>query len=131
MTETSIFSIDSLLDEATTRLLSSEELGEIRRILYGKPASPLHLPKPVYEIASSANFSVESYKFDALPEIFRDPRIVRIGMVQHKIPLSPSSPFQDQLDAVHSKISTITRAASLAGVNILCYQVIILLSMLD
>ena len=125
MTGASIHSIDSLLNETTKRLLSPAELCEIRRILYGKPTSPLQLPESVFQIAESAKFSVESYRFDAMPEFFRDPRIVRIGLVQHKMPLTPSSPFQDQLDAVHSKISLITKAASIAGVNILCYQVFI------
>ena len=123
MTGISILSIESLLAETTKRLLSPEELGEVRRILYGKQVSPLQIPESVHQIAESANFTVESYSFDALSEIFRDPRFVRIGLVQHKMPLSPSSPFQDQLDAVHSKISVITKAASIAGVNILCYQV--------
>ena len=123
MCERPFISLDSVLDESLNRPLSMEELNEVRRILYGTSAKPLAIPQPVLDLSKSDNFTVKAYRFSAKPESFRDPRIVRIGLVQHKLPLPPSSPFQEQLEAVHSRISQITKAASLGGVNIICFQV--------
>lgn len=127
MSEKPFISLDSVLDESINRPLTIEELNEVRRIIYGTSAKPLDIPQSVLDLSKSENFTVKAYRFSAKSETFRDPRIVRIGLVQHKLPLPPSSPFQEQMEAVHARISQITKAASLGGVNIICFQVFFLL----
>lgn len=49
-------------------------------------------------------------------------RIVRIGVVQNSIAADTTAPVSVQRTALHNKISRITEAAALCGVNVLCYQ---------
>ena len=118
-----IISLEHILAESHTRSLTIEEVSQVRRILYGTSALPLEIPKSAIDVSTLGNFTIDGYKFEAKPEVFRDPRIIRIGLVQHGMPLPPSAPFKEQLDAVHKKIELIINAASLSGVNILCLQV--------
>lgn len=47
---------------------------------------------------------------------------MRIGAVQNSIAADTTAPVSVQRTALHSKISRITEAAALCGVNVLCYQ---------
>lgn len=49
-------------------------------------------------------------------------RVVRIGLVQNSIVAETTAPVGVQRSALHNKISRITEAAALCGVNVLCYQ---------
>ncbi|KAK7072103.1 Beta-ureidopropionase, partial [Halocaridina rubra] len=48
--------------------------------------------------------------------------LVRIGVVQNSIVKETTTPIADQRAAIYTKITKITEAASLCGVNIICYQ---------
>jgi beta-ureidopropionase len=74
------------------------------------------------KIAEANNFEVKSYKFDALKEDLRQPRIVRIGAVQNSIVLGTSEPINKQRDAIFEKIGKIIDSAALENVNVLCLQ---------
>ena len=73
-------------------------------------------------MASDHQFEMKGYKFEAEKEQLRPERRVRIGLVQNSIVKSTSDLIESQRSAIHSKIEKITLAASLAGVNIICFQ---------
>lgn len=74
------------------------------------------------KIADENGFEVKSYKFEALKEDLRKPRIVKIGAVQNSIVLSTSEPINTQRDAIFEKIGKLVDAASSENVNVLCLQ---------
>lgn len=53
----------------------------------------------------------------------REPRIVRVGLIQNSIALPTTAPFSDQKRAILDKVKPIIDAAGASGVNILCLQV--------
>jgi beta-ureidopropionase len=82
----------------------------------------LPISENAQKIAEANNFEVKSYKFDALKEDLRQPRIVRIGAVQNSIVLGTSEPINKQRDAIFEKIGKIIDSAALENVNVLCLQ---------
>lgn len=61
----------------------------------------------------------------------REPRIVRVGLIQNSIALPTTAPFLDQNRAILEKVKPIIDAAGASGVNILCLQVGYLASFLS
>jgi len=55
-------------------------------------------------------------------EQLRSPRLVRVGLIQHRIVLNTSDPILDQRDAIHKKIESYIVQAASCDVNILCLQ---------
>ncbi|XP_071447916.1 beta-ureidopropionase isoform X2 [Hetaerina americana] len=102
--------------------LPENELLAVERILYGKPLLSLELPEKALSLAGENNFDIAGYKFTALQEELRSPRIVRVAAVQNKIVLPTSDPIEKQRDAIHNKIKLIVEVAAQCGVNILCLQ---------
>lgn len=47
----------------------------------------LDLPGTAVSAAQERGFELQGYGFDAAPEQLRRPRIVRVGLIQNKIPL--------------------------------------------
>lgn len=47
----------------------------------------LNLPAAALSAAQEREFELQGYGFEAAPEQLRRPRIVRVGLVQNKIPL--------------------------------------------
>lgn len=95
---------------------------EASRILYGKPTEKLILNSEAIKLAEENDFELAGYKHISEPEQLREPRIIRIGAVQNKIVLPTTAPFKDQIQALHDRISLIVKAASLSGVNVICFQ---------
>lgn len=60
-------------------------------------------------------FAFASYNF------FLD-RIVRVGVIQNAIVKETTAPIAEQRAALHARISCMTEAAALCGVNIICFQ---------
>ncbi|KAG7171774.1 Beta-ureidopropionase-like [Homarus americanus] len=52
----------------------------------------------------------------------RELPIVRVGVIQNSIAAETTAPVSEQRAALHEKITHMTEAAALCGVNILCYQ---------
>jgi beta-ureidopropionase len=102
--------------------IPSEELAEVKRILYGKPVEKLDLPPDALQSAAEKDFEMAGYMFSAAPEQERDPRVVRIGLVQNKIVLPTTAPVAEQREALHRRIEEITNTAAKCGVNVICYQ---------
>lgn len=57
----------------------------------------LDLPRKALETASERNFELKGYAFGAAKEQQRCPQIVRVGLVQNRIPLPTSAPVAEQV----------------------------------
>lgn len=61
------------------------------------PFRNLDLPREALKAASERNFELKGYAFGAAKEQQRCPQIVRVGLVQNRIPLSTSAPVAEQV----------------------------------
>ncbi|XP_049995850.1 beta-ureidopropionase [Alexandromys fortis] len=110
------------LEQCLEKHLPPDDLGEVKRILYGKQTRNLDLPRKALETASERNFELKGYAFGAAKEQQRCPQIVRVGLVQNRIPLPTSAPVAEQVSALHKRIEAIVEVAAMCGVNIICFQ---------
>ncbi|XP_038619195.1 beta-ureidopropionase isoform X4 [Tachyglossus aculeatus] len=110
------------LERCLDRHLPAEELREVKRILFGKETRQLELPSGALEAASELDFELQGYAFQAAAEQLRQPRIVRVGLIQNKIPLPTDSPVTEQVAALHRRIEEIVEVAARCGVNVVCLQ---------
>ncbi|XP_051042862.1 beta-ureidopropionase isoform X3 [Phodopus roborovskii] len=85
-------------------------------------ARKLDLPRKALETALERNFELKGYAFQAAKEQQRCPQIVRVGLVQNRIPLPTSAPVAEQVSALHKRIEAIVEVAAMCGVNIICFQ---------
>lgn len=67
--------------------------------------------------------SLQSYTFQAERESTREPRIVRIGLIQNSISLPTTASILEQKKALMERVKPMIDAAGACGVNILCLQV--------
>ncbi|XP_074275795.1 beta-ureidopropionase [Silene latifolia] len=88
----------------------------------GKPLEPITLPAPASNLSANHNFDLQAYSFHAQKESLRDPRIVRVGLIQNSIDHPTTEPFREQKRAIFHKVKPIIEAAGASGVNILCLQ---------
>ncbi|XP_058014271.1 beta-ureidopropionase isoform X3 [Ahaetulla prasina] len=113
--------LDSL-ERCLERYLPAAELAEAKRLLFGEPLRPLELPKEALSAAAERDFELQGHKFEAAPEQLRQPRLVRVGLIQNKIPLATDAPVAEQVTALHSRIQEIVEVAEICGVNVICFQ---------
>jgi beta-ureidopropionase len=73
-------------------------------------------------MAEDNNFDVRSYKFEAIKEDLRKPKIVKIGAIQNSIALETYHSINAQREAIFGKIGKFIDAAAADGVNVLCLQ---------
>nr|XP_056715585.1 beta-ureidopropionase [Euleptes europaea] len=104
------------------RYLPAEQLAEAKRILYGERVRPLDLPSVATSAAGERNFDLLGYGFQAEPEQLRQPRVVRVGLIQNKIPLPTDAPVAEQVAALHKRIEEIVEVAAMCKVNVVCFQ---------
>jgi len=102
--------------------LPKKEFDEVRQILYGQETPKLELSKKALKLAEENDFEIAGYRFVSTPEQLRKAKIVRIGAIQNKIVLPTTSPFKDQIKALHDRIEVMVTAAYHAGVNVVCFQ---------
>jgi len=99
------------------------DLKDLKASIYGRPDdNEIPISKEAQAIADKNNFVIQAYKFDALPEDLRKPRIVRIGAVQYSIAKPTTAPVSEQRNAIFEKVGKIIDAAAADNVNILCLQ---------
>ncbi|XP_059483992.1 beta-ureidopropionase [Neocloeon triangulifer] len=110
------------LEDCLEKHIPAPELAEVKRILFGKPVEGIPIPKAAEALRKSGDFELKAFKIAAAPEELRKPRLVRVGIIQHKIVLPTTAPIQAQRDAILERVGTIVEAASLCGVNVLCFQ---------
>jgi len=111
------------LEESLSKHIPSDELKEVKRILYGRSDdNELQVGEGSKKAADINGFEIKSFGFTALKEDLRQPRIVKIGAVQNAIAAPTTDPIHKQRDAMFSKIGKIIDAAGADGVNVLCLQ---------
>ncbi|KAL8180649.1 UNVERIFIED_CONTAM: hypothetical protein K2H54_030394 [Gekko kuhli] len=98
--------VDSL-SRCLERYLPAEQLGEVKRILYGEHVRPLDLPSVATSAAAERNFELLGYGFQAELEQLRQPRVVRVGLIQNKIQLPTDALVAEQdwgvVNSMHQK----------------------------
>uniref|UniRef100_A0A8C3LC67 Beta-ureidopropionase n=1 Tax=Chrysolophus pictus TaxID=9089 RepID=A0A8C3LC67_CHRPC len=110
------------LESCLERHIPPQDLVEVKRILYGGETRKLSLPAAALSSAQQRDFELQGYGFDAAAEQLRRPRIVRVGLVQNKIPLPTDTAVAVQVAALHRRIEEIVEVAAMCGVNIICFQ---------
>ncbi|KFO57904.1 Beta-ureidopropionase [Corvus brachyrhynchos] len=110
------------LESCLERHIPPGELAEVKRILYGGEARKLDLPTAALSAAQERDFELQGYGFEAAPEQLRRPRIVRVGLIQNKLPLPTDTAVAVQVAALHRRIEEMVGVASMCGVNIVCFQ---------
>ncbi|KAL6768363.1 hypothetical protein ACKKBF_B38855 [Auxenochlorella protothecoides x Auxenochlorella symbiontica] len=115
-------SVEALLEDN----LPQDKLEAVRRLLYGvnqgQLVSALALPPHLQEAVEYGGFDVQGYAFTARREQLREPRVVRLGLIQHGIQVSTSKPYAVQREAIFTRVEELVRMAGQAGVNVLCLQ---------
>jgi beta-ureidopropionase len=110
--------------ESVEKILSKlppEDHEQIRNVLYGKSTTQLHLPDAESK-AQEHDLELVSCRFDSAPEQLRPPKIVRVGIFQHKLPLPPGVPIKEQRDALYKLAKGAIETAAIGGVNVFCFQ---------
>ncbi|KAB1997344.1 hypothetical protein ES319_D12G018400v1 [Gossypium barbadense] len=99
---------------------------EVSRLLLGlncgKALETIVPPESAKALSSKHDFDLQAFKFSADKELLREPRVVRVGLIQNCIALPTTAPFSDQKKAIFEKLGPIIDAAGASGVNILCLQ---------
>ncbi|XP_046667349.1 beta-ureidopropionase [Homalodisca vitripennis] len=93
-----------------------------KAVLFGKQLKTLKVSEPLQEYAETNDFDIHGYVFEAKEEQLREPRVVRVGVIQNSIVADTSQPVVEQRDAIHQVIGKIIHAAADLKVNVLCLQ---------
>ncbi|KAF5304226.1 hypothetical protein FQR65_LT08033 [Abscondita terminalis] len=102
--------------------LSLEDQEEVNKILYGTGCKKIELGDKVKAEGERLNFEVAGYEFSANAEQLRTPRVVRVGAFQHQLPLPTTAPILEQRTAHFDLAKNAIKLASLAKVNVFCFQ---------
>jgi beta-ureidopropionase len=98
----------------------------VRRILYGynqgQSVQSLIISTEAKNAAHDGKFDLQAYRFVAASEQLRQPRKVRIGLVQNSIVLPTTAPYAQQRDAILGRIRQLVDAAAKCGTQVLCLQ---------
>ncbi|XP_044300148.1 beta-ureidopropionase isoform X2 [Varanus komodoensis] len=92
------------LERCLQRHMPAAELAEATRILYGEAARPLDLPPDAVSAAADRTFELQGYRFGAELEQLRQPHIVRVGLIQNRVPLPTDAPVAEQLAKKHNMV---------------------------
>nr|CAI5862787.1 unnamed protein product [Callosobruchus analis] len=82
----------------------------------------LDLPQKADDLSQKYNVQLLARRFSCQEEELRSPRIVRVGLFQHKIPLPTWSAIKEMREAVYRMASEALEVAGLSGVNVFCFQ---------
>nr|CAI5862781.1 unnamed protein product [Callosobruchus analis] len=94
----------------------------VTNVLYGKGTGHLDLPQKADDLSQKYNVQLLARRFSCQEEELRSPRIVRVGLFQHKIPLPTWSAIKEMREAVYRMASEALEVAGLSGVNVFCFQ---------
>lgn len=72
---------------ALVHCIQSRKGERLETSLFPVQSRKLDLPTAAVAAAQERDFELQGYGFDAAPEQLRRPRIVRVGLIQNKIPL--------------------------------------------
>ncbi|XP_011501490.1 PREDICTED: beta-ureidopropionase-like [Ceratosolen solmsi marchali] len=108
-------SVEKILEDNIPEQL----LGKVKRVIYGRDLQSIQLPT----LDKNLQCEIKGYKMGgARAEQLRDPRIVRVGLIQNTIVLPTSEPIADQRKAIHDKVGKYIEHAAKCGANIVCMQ---------
>ncbi|XP_063539696.1 uncharacterized protein LOC134748820 [Cydia strobilella] len=111
------------LDELVASSLSGLALNEFNRIHYGRTDHhAIKIKESNKQFAAENSFDIAAYEFPAKQEETRNPRLVKVGVVQHSIGTTTDKPIVEQREAIFNKIRKLITAAGEEGVNVLCLQ---------
>jgi beta-ureidopropionase len=106
--------------------LKPHHFKEVNRLLTGlncgKALEIIALPESATTLSIEHDFDLQAFRFHADKEVIREPRVVRVGLIQNSIALPTTAHFVDQKNAIFAKLKPIIEAAGSSGVNILCLQ---------
>ncbi|CAJ2678178.1 unnamed protein product [Trifolium pratense] len=106
--------------------LKPHHFQEVNRLLTGlncgKELEAIALPESTTSLSATHGFDLQAYSFHVDKEVIREPRVVRVGLIQNSIALPTTAHFVDQKKAIFEKVKPILDAAGSSGVNILCLQ---------
>ncbi|CAJ2678177.1 unnamed protein product [Trifolium pratense] len=106
--------------------LKPHHFQEVNRLLTGlncgKALETIALPDSATALSVEHGFDIQAFHFHADKEVLREPRVVRVGLIQNSIAIPTTSHFVDQKKAIFEKLKPIIDAAGSSGVNILCLQ---------
>jgi len=111
-------SVESVLEKH----LPEQELAEVKRILYGRPARALDIGEECARSAGDAGYEVAGWVIDAQHEETRPPRKVTIALIQNKIVLPTDAPISEQIAALHARVGGIIENAGKSGAQVVCLQ---------
>ncbi|KAJ0077950.1 hypothetical protein Patl1_37114 [Pistacia atlantica] len=121
----SIYGYDSLHTLLSANL-KPHIFQEVSRLLLGlncgKALKLIDLSKSAKAISSEHDFDLQAFSFEADKELLREPRVVRVGLIQNSVALPTTAHFLDQKRAIFQKVKLIIDTAGTSGVNILCLQ---------
>ncbi|KAL5054515.1 hypothetical protein RYX36_035197 [Vicia faba] len=106
--------------------LKPHHFQEVNRLLTGlncgKALETIALPEAATALSVQHGFDLQAFGFHADKEVLREPRVVRVGLIQNSIALPTTANFVDQKKAIFEKLKPIIDAAGSSGVNVLCLQ---------
>ncbi|TXD38376.1 hypothetical protein FRC98_05650 [Lujinxingia vulgaris] len=112
--------IESL--ERLLKKLPEEDQAEAFRILYGNLPEPIPLTEAAASLADEFDFDVAAYRFHAKAEQRREPRVVRVGVIQTQIVEPTDAPVETQYEALRARTEQLIHAAGAMGTNVLGLQ---------
>ncbi|XP_035236104.1 beta-ureidopropionase isoform X2 [Anguilla anguilla] len=110
------------LEKTLEKYIPPDELKNVRRILFGNDTKELELSKSAVDAALERDFELKGCIFEAGREQLRQPRVVRVGLIQNAIVLPTDAPIMEQITALHRRVGEMVEVAAMCGVNIVCFQ---------
>ncbi|XP_035236103.1 beta-ureidopropionase isoform X1 [Anguilla anguilla] len=111
------------LEKTLEKYIPPDELKNVRRILFGNDTNrELELSKSAVDAALERDFELKGCIFEAGREQLRQPRVVRVGLIQNAIVLPTDAPIMEQITALHRRVGEMVEVAAMCGVNIVCFQ---------
>jgi len=102
--------------------LPEQELAEVKRILYGRPARALDVGEECTRVAGDGGYEVAGWVIDAQHEETRPPRKVTLALIQNKIVLPTDAPISEQIAALHARVGGMIENAGKSGAQVVCLQ---------
>lgn len=84
--------------------------------------SDLELHSEALQLAKERDMELRASKFPCAKEQTRAPRLVRVGLVQHRMPRPAHEPIEQQRQAAHHRVEQMLEVAALAKVNVVCLE---------
>nr|XP_023013555.1 beta-ureidopropionase-like [Leptinotarsa decemlineata] len=108
--------------ESALKQLPKEDYDKVSKIIFGNEMHNIEVSEESKELASKYNIELVTCGFNCREEQLRSPKIVRVGLFQHKlVPFPTSTPIQEMKYALFKFANKAVRIAARGGVNIFCF----------